>query len=204
MTEPSTHDNTLLEFYFMRHARTVANENRVADGGDNAQTELAPSALDDIEKARHFLQNIEGSIGTIYHTEMLRSFETASQINNKLQRPMALSQSFNEQRLGQWEGVSWEEAAAYYDSGEDPPDGEANKEFLKRLQRGLQGLSEHEAEDGKVPLVVSHGGVWLGIHKLCGIESNDWPENCDIFKARVSGDWENPTLEYEHVFGIDT
>ena len=196
--------DTLLEFFFMRHAKTIANENRVADGGDSVETDLADSAADELEITRTFLSQMEGIISTIYYTEMSRSFKTASGLNQTLDKPLALSRAFNEQRLGDWEGISWDEAAKQHKLGHNPPNGEENQAFLRRIETGLKGLSEIETNDGKIPLIVSHGGVWLGINKLCGIDSDDWPENCDIFKARITGDWDNPNLEFEQVFGLDT
>lgn len=200
MTAPAS--DTLLEFYFMRHARTVANENRLANGGDGIETELAQGADADLQKAASFLTSINDSIGTIYHTEMSRSFESAARVNQDLELPLALSKFFNEQRLGDWEGISWEAAAENYKSGNNPPNGEENQAFLERLQDGLKGLSEAKDDDGKIPLIVSHGGVWLGINKLCGVDTDDWPDNCDIFKARITGDWDDPKLECEQVFHI--
>lgn len=198
----ATAQKTLLEFYFMRHAKTVANEHRLANGSQGIDTPLATSAREDLHKTNAFFRQIADEVSIVVHTDMLRSLKSAEHITLGESTPLLLSSNFNEQGLGDWEGIQYDKAAENYKTGEDPPNGETNQNFLSRVKQGLISLSDDDQSDDKIPFVVSHGGVWLGINKICGIESHEWPDNNEVFRARLTGDWENPELEYEQVFTI--
>ncbi len=196
-------DNTpvLLDFYFMRHAESEANARQVANGSTE-ETMLTQKGEKQAYDAGRFLSGQSPRVGSIYHTQMHRAAQSALNINASLNVPVYLAGNFNEQELGDWEGIDWDEAAEHFLSGEDPPNGETYKDFHSRLMDGLQTVARESQnlEDGTVPLIVSHGGVWMAINKICGQEPDHWPENCDIYQARIVGSWDNPQLQTRQIY----
>lgn len=191
----------LVEFYFMRHAESLANKSRVASGS-GSDSPLTPNGVRRNGEAADFLEDLEPGISEVHHTDMYRSFQGAEAIGKRLNVPLVKSEAFNEQMLGEWEGLPWEEAAEHFLSGEDPPKGENYAAFHHRIMAGLKDLAANKRPDGKKPLVVSHGGVWLALNEISGNRTDDWPDNCDIFKVTLTGDWQKPTMKAEHVFKL--
>lgn len=198
---------SLLEFYFARHCESVANEKQIANGG-GADCKLTPKGHLQSKILGNHLLTLSPAVGPIYHSEMFRAFSTASIANEPLAQPLVMSPFFNEQMLGEWEGIPWEDAEKYFQKGENPPHGEEYDSFYLRLKQGLKSIahqqeSSNKTDSGKrVPLIISHGGVWLGINKLCGENTNNWPENGDLFRAKIYGTWDNPLLEYQKIFSV--
>ncbi len=191
----------LLEFYFMRHAESTANRSRMASGS-GSDSRLTETGVGQAELAADFLAQAEPRISAIYHTRMYRAFESAAPVQRRTGIQIHERGAFDEQMLGEWEGISWDRVGALFASGEDPPGGESYQEFHSRVFEGLRELSEAQSVDGEIPLIVSHGGVWMAIHKVCGLQAEDWPENCDIYHAKLTGSWDSPRLEAEPVFHL--
>ncbi|MCB1682132.1 MAG: histidine phosphatase family protein [Alphaproteobacteria bacterium] len=194
-------NEVLVEFYFMRHAESMANQKRIASG-TGSDSRLSETGEQQTTLAADFLGQVEPGISSVHHTDMHRAFQSASGVNKSLNVPLVTAAAFNEQMLGEWEGASWDEAVIHFLSGEDPPNGESYADFHDRILAGLKELADKKSPDGKIPLIVSHGGVWLAINRMCGVKTQKWPENCDIFRVRLKGSWESPTLETEHVFQL--
>lgn len=191
----------LLDFYFMRHAESTANQNRIASGS-GSDSRLTETGLGQAELAADFLEKAEPRISAVYHTRMYRAFESAAPLQRRIGIELREHGAFDEQMLGEWEGTSWDRVGELFASGEDPPGGESYRVFHSRVLEGLRELSEAQSVDGEIPLVVSHGGVWMAIHAICGEHAEDWPENCDIYRAKITGSWDSPRLEAEPVFRL--
>lgn len=198
---PYEEPQVLIEFYFMRHAESVANRNRVASGS-GSDSKLTEIGKNQTRQAAAFLTQIQPAISTIYHSEMYRNVQTAEGISEYLDTPLKETAAFNEQMLGDWEGLPWEVAAEHFLSGEDPPKGENYASFHHRIMQGLKDIAAEKPTDGKIPLIVSHGGVWLALNEICGSRTDNWPDNCDTFRVRLTGSWQKPEIKAEQVFKI--
>jgi len=193
--------DVLVEFYFMRHAESLANKNRIASGS-GSDSKLSETGEKQTQLAAAFLDQVQPGISEVYHTEMHRAFQSASGVTKTLGVPLIPTGAFNEQMLGKWEGAPWDQAAIHFLSGKDPPDGEPYAAFHDRIMEGLKEIAGKKTPGGKIPLVVSHGGVWLAINNICGRTNEQWPENCDIFRVKLAGSWKNPRMEAEKVFHL--
>lgn len=191
----------LLEFYFMRHAESTANRDRTASGS-TSDSRLTETGRGQAELAADFLAQAQFRISAIYHTRMYRAFESAAPVQKRIGLQLHERGAFDEQMLGEWEGISWDRVGELFASGEDPPGGESYRVFHDRVLAGLRELAEAQSVDGEIPLIVSHGGVWMAINSICGVQAEDWPENCDIYKATLTGSWNAPRLEAEPVFRL--
>lgn len=191
----------LAEFYFMRHPQSEANARRKANGGDS-DSRITMQGKEDTFQTRRFFTRTQTNLSAIYHSRMTRCFEAADLINGDFSLDLIESADFDEQFLGEWEGADWDLAAELFLSGEDPPNGETYRDFHARIINGLKALSERVPETGEMPLIISHGGVWMALHKICGSEPSGWPDNCDVYKMRITGDWDSPKLESELLFRL--
>ncbi|MCB1591283.1 MAG: histidine phosphatase family protein [Alphaproteobacteria bacterium] len=190
----------LVEFYFMRHPQSEDNARRKANGHNDSRITEEGERQTDL--ASTFLEGVRPGLSEIHHSRMSRTFEAAVRLNEGMDLDLVENQAFDEQTLGDWEGVDWDEAVDLFESGEDPPGGEPYEAFHARIQSGLRELTGRREEEGALPLVISHGGVWMAIHKICGTHAEEWPENCDIYKVRITGTWDAPRIESEPVFRL--
>ncbi len=198
---PPKEPQVLIEFYFMRHAESVANLNRIANGS-GSDSKLTQTGENQTRETAAYLNQIDPEVSEIYHSEMYRAVQSGAGIADILTLPQTEKAAFNEQMLGEWEGLPWEEAAEHFLSGEDPPKGENYASFHHRIMEGLKDIAARKQPDGKIPLIVSHGGVWLALNEICGKRTDKWPENCDIFRVRLTGDWQKPVMKAEQVFKL--
>lgn len=165
-------------FYFIRHAQTEANLAQVMCGG-GVDTPLTNTGIEQAHKAQEiFLSHYEKKpIQNIIHSDMQRTRNTASILNQSLNLPMVSYPMIKEHVVGDWEGKSWLEISEEYISFNDPPNGETFTDFKKRIYDGFN----HVLATYQNPLIVAHGGVWRALISAYDIVPQSHPSNAVLY-----------------------
>lgn len=101
----------------------------------------------------------------IYTSDLKRAIQTAHPLANDLAIEITIDPDLRERNYGKLEGKNWREALDHHDtqSHVTPKDFaeelgvERLDEFAKRLQRGLDGITQRYP--GELVVVISHGGA---------------------------------------------
>ncbi len=111
----------------------------------------------------------------VYSSDLLRARETAAWLAMKLGLSPRVAASLRERNMGEWEGLTPEEARAAWPDlyprveadpfRERPPGGESFADLLARVAAALRRIAGFHP--GEAVLVVTHGGIlkWL----LCAL-----------------------------------
>lgn len=177
---------TILNFMFIRHGHAHTNmEPGLADTGlCLGMTERG------IKEVAHAARAI-GAAGVkpahILHSPVVRAHQTAMIIANVLELEQDCLQRHHDLRergYGSWKGRNPEEMREELIAGE-VPDGTEDLEALSaRINTVLDDITEKSA-DGPV-IVVSHGGVWQGLHEMFTAEDIPWLDTGDVFAVRLN------------------
>ena len=152
----------------VRHGETDWNrDGRWQGGSDTSLNDLGRS------QARALAQELDGSIGVVYSSDLSRARETAEIIAAKLGLEIRFDPRLRERGFGSWEGLTTPEIEERFaDShrrwlaGESagPDDAETFEDFFARVNGFLDDvLRRHPDEE---VLVISHGGSIRVIHAL--------------------------------------
>lgn len=169
-------------FYLIRHGQTVANEQKVLCGGrvDTPLTELGRQQAEDVAKVVHTL-DIKPS--RIYHSSLSRARDTARILNSSLELDMTEIHNLREQEFGDWEHKPWHDALQLFGFDMQPPNGENNQVFTKRIIQTINTVMETHPEDEAPPLFVAHGGLFHAFfHAYNYYDENMWFQNCHLHK----------------------
>lgn len=150
-----------LTFYFIRHGRTVWNEQGLMQGhGDSPLTE---QGILGAQKAGIALQHIP--FVAAYSSILKRTIDTAEQIIGERNIPLFQHKGLNEQFFGKWEGQwveSLREQAEFKQMIADPANykaktngGETYEQLASRAMKAIEDIIQIHHE-GNI-LVVSHG-----------------------------------------------
>ncbi|MCQ9122691.1 histidine phosphatase family protein [Rodentibacter caecimuris] len=150
-----------LTFYFIRHGRTVWNEQGLMQGhGDSPLTE---QGILGAQQAGAALQQIP--FAAAYSSMLKRTIDTAEQIIGKRNIPLFQHKGLNEQYFGKWEGQSVEplrEQTEFKQMISDPANykaetngGETYQQLAERAMKAIQDIVQIH-DKGNI-LVVSHG-----------------------------------------------
>lgn len=150
-----------LTFYFIRHGRTVWNEQGLMQGhGDSPLTE---QGILGAQKAGKALQSIP--FVAAYSSILKRTIDTAEYIIGKRNIPLFQHKELNEQFFGKWEGQWVEtlrEQAEFKQMLSDPANykaetngGETFEQLASRAMKAIEDIIQIHHE-GNI-LVVSHG-----------------------------------------------
>lgn len=101
----------------------------------------------------------------IYTSDLKRAIQTAHPLANDLAIEIQIDPDLRERNYGKLEGKNWREALDHHDTHRHvtPKDFaeelgvERLDEFAKRLQRGLNGITQRYP--GELVVVISHGGA---------------------------------------------
>lgn len=152
----------LKPFYMIRHGESVANRDGYFSG--NQDVALTDQGIEQARAAQRAFSKLEAKPTLIIHSHLSRARDTARIINTSHNLPMIESSDFGEHGFGDWEKQSWESVREKFYAGEDPPNGETNKDFLTRIKNGFNdALSRPETV-----LIVCHGGIFRGLSALYG------------------------------------
>lgn len=153
------------KFYFVRHGQTDANLSDLAAGAGwdielNATGLAQAKTLADSEHIKNC-----SDVKTICVSPMLRARQTAEAINEVLKAPIVVIDELKEWHLGDWEKTSWKTLPDLFHPDTNPPNGEMQLDFGKRVSAGLQAAL---AQPGPI-LIVAHGGVWHAVSRILNL-----------------------------------
>lgn len=148
---------TIKHFYMLRHGQSEANASKIYSGHmDTPLTEEGKSSADFVAELVPSLA-IKPTI--VIHSHLQRARETARPVANALGLDMMENPDWAEQNYGDWQGRPHDEVRHLREAGIDPPNGERNEDFMRRIQRAYtETMAEYD-----LPLVVAHGGAFKGI-----------------------------------------
>lgn len=148
-------------FYLIRHGETVANINKISAGG-GLESDLTENGIQQAKTLATAIHTLDIKPSHIYHSPMRRATDTAAYINESLNLPMTRLNDFDEHRLGEWEGLHWDEVVPNLMANIRPAGGENKDDFSARVKRVLgETLNNHT--DKAPPLFVAHGGTFHSI-----------------------------------------
>ena len=153
--------NKHLTFYFVRHGRTLWNEQGLLQGfGNSALTEIGVKGAKQTGEA---LQRIP--FVAAYSSCLQRTIDTAQHILGERNVPLFQHKGLNEQYFGSWEGLPVEELRSLEEFNQMLKDaanykaqsngGETFEQLAKRAMKALQDIIQVH-EQGNI-LIVSHG-----------------------------------------------
>ena len=153
--------NKHLTFYFVRHGRTLWNEQGLLQGfGNSALTELGIQGAKQTGVALKHIPFVAA-----YSSCLQRTIDTAQYILGERDVPLFQHKGLNEQYFGSWEGLPVEKLRSLDEFNQmlkDAPNykaqsngGETFEQLAKRAMKALQDIIQVH-EQGNI-LIVSHG-----------------------------------------------
>lgn len=178
--------NKHLTFYFVRHGRTLWNEQGLLQGfGNSNLTELGVKGAKQTGEA---LQRIP--FVAAYSSCLQRTIDTAQHILGERDVPLFQHKGLNEQHFGSWEGLSVEELRSLDEFNQMLKDaanykaqsngGETFEQLAKRAMKALQDIIQVHVQ-GNI-LVVSHGHTLRLLLAL--LAGTGWQEHRDEGKSQ--------------------
>ena len=168
---------------FVRHGATLANTAGLRCGGD---LDLPMTALghDQAQRVAEHVAQLDPPVGLIVTSDLRRTRETAEAIARLLPAAeVVVEPAFAERRLGRWNLLPISASQPWFESGQTPPDGESDDEFVERIMRAVQAL---RPELPRRPLLVASKGVARVLGRLTGQETRLEPENGDVLEFDLS------------------
>lgn len=154
-----------MDWYFIRHGEIASNLKKVYSG--RSDEELTQAGRMQVKAACQELVDLD--INGIFCSPLVRTRQTAEIILDELglEIPVHIDESFNELKMGPWEGMAESEVEKQYPEAwalwnRSPADLALNgRETLQQLQsRVLQGIRRIEDEyQYEAVLVVSHVAI---------------------------------------------
>ncbi|MDF2965955.1 MAG: histidine phosphatase family protein [Rickettsiaceae bacterium] len=178
-------------FYFIRHGATDWNQQRKVMGQQDIP--LNEEGRQQAISAVEILKNL--AIDQIIHSPLIRAVETAQIINSFLQIRIISIPGLRESGKGIIEGKTKQEVDGIKEwlAGRTPRGAEHVAFFNKRIIKTLN----HILSSDKVPLIVSHSGVFKAIASLLGF-SGIHTHNCAIYSfmpSKINQSWEIKLVE---------
>ncbi|HNV34528.1 MAG TPA: histidine phosphatase family protein [Bacillota bacterium] len=185
-----------MEFLLVRHAESYSNTDRVFSN-TGWKHGLTPKGFRQAEEASKAMLGFFGGFSRIYSSPLRRAYETAEVMasgNGVEHRVLA---ELGEISVGRLEGRSdpdswlihnavWSRWFRLGDTEARLPEGESLKQAVERFMGALGRLEEEE--DGSKLVIVSHGGVMLGlllgmVYDVPGfISRRGFISNCDMIR----------------------
>jgi broad specificity phosphatase PhoE len=162
-------------FYIMRHGETVANIEGIVAGV--LDTPLTQRGREQAEKVRAILTALSFKPKLIVHSDLSRTRDTATIINEKMKLPVLEKASISERNLGDWAGIPLKDYFDRCKSGLQPLNGEAMEAFEHRVMRGFGEILDLSNEP---ILIITHAGVFRAFVTYYGYKSNN-AKNCALY-----------------------
>lgn len=168
-------------FYFVRHGETEANRQKFLAGSgiDHPLNEVGHRQA--LELALRLRRAVGPDVSRIVASNLTRARQTGEYLAKELGLSLEIQSGWQEWNLGEWEGKSFAEFEHLLLHGE-PSQGESRQDFYRRVE--MSWKQTHR--DDRPYIVVSHGGVWLALQDLLGIERFRI-RNCDLIKIMSTG-----------------
>lgn len=173
-----------LKIHLIRHGATDANKLGLYIGC-KTDMPLSPEGLNELIEMRRDIDYPE--IDRLYSSPMLRAKQSASVLYPNM--PIYPVENLKEYDFGDFEGKTAQELELHPDfipwaSGKlsATPNGEDNKDFVKRLCVGLQQIVLDMLEDNlETSAVIMHGGAIMMLLAACGVPQAkpvEWNADC--------------------------
>ncbi|WP_386686025.1 histidine phosphatase family protein [Lonepinella sp. MS14437] len=153
--------NKDIHFYFVRHGRTIWNEQRLMQGSGNSN--LTEQGVQGAIKTGQALQNIP--FIAAYSSCLQRTIDTAQYILGERDIPLFQHNGLNEHHFGSWEGLVVDDIRQHEEFQQmlnDPANykaicnnGETWQQLAERAMKAIQDIIKIH-QQGNI-LVVSHG-----------------------------------------------
>lgn len=189
-----------MEIMFVRHGETIANRNNWYYG-------LTDSPVTDRGKeqgkaAGIVIDRLNFKPDVIYMSERIRTHETLDLMGFDKNKAI-IDSRINEQNMGVFECMTYQEIAAKYPGAFDewnsdfnnykPAGGESHLELVTRVKSFLEDLIEQEKNKDRRILIVSHGGVMHSVYTYINRENLDsyysvYFNNCAMLRAKYFSD----------------
>ncbi len=173
-----------LKIHLIRHGATDANKQGLYIGC-KTDMPLSPEGLNELITMRRDIDYPE--IDRLYSSPMLRAKQSAAVLYPNM--PIYPVENLKEYDFGDFEGKTAQELELHPDfipwaSGKlsATPNGEDNKDFVKRLCIGLQQIVLDMLEDNlESSAVIMHGGAIMMLLAACGVPQAkpvEWAADC--------------------------
>ena len=159
-------DARLAPFYFLRHGKTLANQQGLMCGG-KWDIGLCEEGVMQVKQLAGRISGHKWELPSIiYSSPLLRARETAQIIAAYLNLPVHEVEGLREWDLGEWDKRPFEQVRDRFLGTADPKGGETRRRFRARVEAALV----HCAAAGKgTVLIVGHGAFGLLVQQLLGI-----------------------------------
>jgi broad specificity phosphatase PhoE len=130
-------------------------------------------------------------VASICASPQHRAQETAQIVNTALSVPLVTIDELAEWDVGSWDHRPFIAVRDEFLGPVDPPGGETRSAFVIRVKAALHRCAAAE----QPALIVSHGGVWMALQQILGLEANR-SENAIPYKVqRQMNQWGVERLE---------
>lgn len=153
-----------MRLYFIRHGQTDWNLAGKIQG--SSDIELNETGIAQAKELSRKLSEENYSIARIYSSKQKRAYQTASIISRSIGCELTLADGLEEVRLGNWEGLSWQEVKCTYPSEYDAwyhnrrysksHQGESYQELLERVLPAIHHIINENTKD---VAIVTHNAV---------------------------------------------
>lgn len=151
-----------MKLTLIRHAESIYNEKRLLQG--QVDCSLSENGLNETkEKAKNFLTDFD----ICFCSPLKRTKQTAEILVPYLN--VIYDERIIERGLGDWENTpNTDEKQFLMQNKTVPPNGETFEDFDSRILEFLE-MIKNNYNDKKI-LIVTHGGVIYGIHRILGLK----------------------------------
>jgi 2,3-bisphosphoglycerate-dependent phosphoglycerate mutase len=123
-------------------------------------------------------------IAAVYSSDLMRAYETARIVSERLGLDVVTVPGLRERRFGSWEGLQDVDVERLFPGINGPPDGESRAEMLDRVLDSLESIAQ--ANPDRTVLVVSHGGPIRAVLRHRNDARCDGPvANCSVVDLEV-------------------
>lgn len=152
-----------MRLYIIRHGETDHNRNRVMQGhGHNPLNDRGIAQI-----ARLAARLAEERVDRIIASDLLRTVMTGAIIAARTGSPMSYDPVLRERNPGDLTGGRYEDAMAFFDDvGFDPPNGESQAVFERRVRQAFDGLAARFGGTDAHVAIVTHGMVCAAFNNL--------------------------------------
>jgi broad specificity phosphatase PhoE len=153
-------------FFYLRHGQSEANLHGLMCGR-NCDSRLTEVGREEARLAARILSRTS-VVASICASPQHRAQETAQIVNTAVSVPLVTIDELAEWDVGSWDHRPFITVRDEFLSTVDPPGGETRSEFAIRVKAALCRC----AAANQPALIVSHGGVWMSVQQILGLEPN--------------------------------